>query len=395
MGNMKREQVPVKQYSVYGNGMAICTFLTIISQLPQLVDMGLSSNISRIVWISFFAIVLLTQKGRIELPTMGLVFMGGYIFFILTASAVMGRSYYATSLFSSIVLSFFIFVIGLGIGKEITEKDLLRCAKTYVIASTILALVLYFTIYDTYDISSAVYGYGSKNSAGVILFTALLIAFVYGWREKARLNNLINLAIILLMLFMVLIMKVRAMIVCIPVVAIVAVIKAPFKRSIRLPIILLCIGVLILLQIDAVYDLLINDILFASRGEDFANASSGRIEQWSAFLDNMQGRELLGDGKTGQESLILTAFLQCGIPMGIAIVWYALWPLRKVLHWGVQRKDSHVFLLLLVALVYFIDAIFEQLAPFGPGARCFYLWLLFGIMVSKNRLDQNRSFSKA
>lgn len=394
MGNIKREQAPIKEYSVYGNGMAICTFLTIISQLPQLVDMGLSSNVSRIVWLSFFAIVLLAQKGRIELPTTGLVFMGGYFFFTLMASVIMDRSYYGTSLFSSVIMSFFIFVVGLGIGREITEKDLLRCAKTYVIASTILALVLYFTIYDTYDISSAVYGYGSKNSAGVILFTALLIAFVCGWREKARLNNLINLAIIVLLLLMVLIMKVRAMIVCIPVVALVAVIKAPFKRSIRLPIILLCIGVLIALQIDEVYDLMINDILFAGRGDDFVSASSGRTEQWAALFDNLQGKELLGDGITEQESLILTALLQCGIPMGIAIIWYALWPLKKMLYWSRRHKDNFVFLLFLVALVYFIDAIFEQLAPFGPGARCFYLWLMFGIMVARDRCDQNRSFSK-
>ena len=135
MGNMKREQVPVKQYSVYGNGMAICTFLTIISQLPQLVDMGLSSNISRIVWLSFFAIVLLTQKGRIELPTMGLVFMGGYIFFILTASAVMGRSYYATSLFSSIVLSFFIFmnILNLLLLIKISCKILIKIKKEEIL----------------------------------------------------------------------------------------------------------------------------------------------------------------------------------------------------------------------------------------------------------------------
>ena len=45
----------------------------------------------------------------------------------------------------------------------------------------------------------------------------------------------------------------------------------------------------------------------------------------------------------------------------------------------------HLFLLLLVAVTYFIDAVFEMLAPFGPGVRCFYLWLIFGIILARGQ----------
>ena len=159
MESIKKELITGKEYSFFGNGIAVCTFLTIMSQLPQLVDMGLSSSISRIVWIAFFAIVMLAKRGKVQIPTIGLLFLSGYTVFSLLFSAFTSRSYYGTSLFSSIILSFFIFVIGLGIGKDITEKDLLRCGKTYVIASLVLALTLYFTIYRTYDINNVLYGY--------------------------------------------------------------------------------------------------------------------------------------------------------------------------------------------------------------------------------------------
>ena len=189
---------------------------------------------------------------------------------------------------------------------------------------------------------------------------------------------------------MVLVMKVRAMIVCIPVIALVVVVKAPFRKSIRLPIILLCVAVLILLQNEKVYDLLINNILFANRGDDLASASSGRFDEWLTLFDDLQGKELLGDGSAKRESLILTALLQCGIPMGVVIIAYAVWPLKCATYWSKQDKSNNMFMLLLVALVYSIDAIFEQLAPFGPGARCFWLWLLFGILQSRNVPDTTK-----
>lgn len=375
----------IRKYSFWGMVAALATFLTVMSQLPVLVLHGLSSSISRSVWMFFFGLILVVKWESLVLRRVvfPFVMVGCYTIFVLIATMLNTNGGYLTGLFSNVLLSFFILLVSMLIGKDLTERDLYLCGKIYVLASVILALVLYVTIYRSYDISNVVYAYSSKNSAGVILFTGALIAFVYGWHPGRKWVNFCNLMVITFLIYMVMIMKVRAMIVCIPIVAICAFMRAPFRRSIRVPVLLLCISLVIALQFDSVYNLLIDNILFAGRGGSLVDASSGRYEQWASFFENMQGQELFGDGQTEQESLILTAFLQCGIFMGGMIITYAAWPVTWALRRTKEENNQHLFLLLLIALTYFIDAIFEMLAPFGPGARCFYLWMLFGCILAK------------
>lgn len=373
-----------RKHSTAGIGMALATFLTIMSQLPQVVANGWSSPISRIVWIAFFGIIVFSKWHLLKIRQVNFSFItiGIYILFVLLARLVNGG--YNTALFSCVLLSFFVLVVGLIIGKDITEQDLFLFGKVYTLSCLVLGLVLYFDVYRGYDITSVIYAYGSKNSAGVILFTGALVAFVYGWSQK-KLYNLLNILVIAFLLFMVLIMKVRSVIICIPLVAFCAVLRAPFRRKLQIPLLLLCLALLIALQFDSVYDLLVNNILFANRGDTLADASSGRMDQWKNFARELSGNELFGDGKTERESLILTACIQCGIPMGFLIISYAVWPFVWTMRRTKRSSSKHMFFLLLVALSYFIVAIFEQLAPFGPGARCFCLWLLFGIILSKEK----------
>ena len=39
--------------------------------------------------------------------------------------------------------------------------------------------------------------------------------------------------------------------------------------------------------------------------------------------------------------------------------------------------------MVLIALGYSVNGLFEGLTPFGPGVKCYYMWLLFGILVGK------------
>lgn len=371
------------KYSICGIGAAAATFLTVISQLPMLTSGGWSSLISRAVWIAFFGVILLIKWNdlKIHRVTFGFAVVICYFLFVLFAGLFNGGGY-RTGLFSCVLLSFFVLMVGLLIGKDLREQDLYLCGRVLVLGCLILGLVLYFDIYRHYDITYVVYAYNSKNSAGVILFTGALVAFVYGWNQK-MLHNLLNLLVIVFLLYMVLIMKVRAVIICIPLVALCAILRAPFRKRVWIPLLLLCGALVIALQIDSVYELLIDNILLANRGDDLAAASSGRTDEWAAFLPNLQGKELLGDGVTEKESLIITAYLQCGVFMGTLIISYALWPLVWSLRRTSRTASKHMFLLLIVALSYFVDAIFEQLAPFGPGARCFWLWLLFGVIIAR------------
>jgi hypothetical protein len=126
-------------------------------------------------------------------------------------------------------------------------------------------------------------------------------------------------------------------------------------------------------------------------GHSFAEASSGRGEQWLNLFYEMRRYPLIGDGKTERESLILTALIQFGLLGGVPIILYSLWPLRKSMQLIKLYKSKHVFCLFCISVAYSVDSIFEQLAPFGPGVRCFFLWLLFGILMTNDNLVQGES----
>ena len=396
MLNKKTE--PTKKIGI-GNILTVVCFLTVMSQLPQIVSLGLSSLIAQVVWILFFGMVVYIKRDILIIKhfLISITFGVVYLIFVLLVSLISGTSYYTTGLFSVIVLSMFILFLSTQIGHDISSKDLINCGKAYILASLILAIDLYIFAYRGIDISNQQYQYASKNSAGVILMTAAIIAVMTDWRKLKKIEAIINIVCIAIFVVMIFIMKTRAMIVCVPVVIALLIWKAPMGKIFKTLLILLCVGSLIALQNEEVYDLVVNQIVFAGRKDNLDEMSSGRVNQWQHFGKYMEGNWIVGDGHTELESLILTAFVQCGALMGTLIILYALWPFLfsfvKVVRGDRSRE---IFLLLLISTVYFIDAIFEQLAPFGPGARCFYLWLILGILLSRStKTEKERSLNYA
>ena len=376
-----------KKTSLTGRVLAACCLLTVVSQLPQLVELNLSSTLGRVIWIGYFLFLCFVKNdGKLSFPRelrigIGVAFL--FIIFVFTASFVRNISYYNSSLVLPFFMSIFLLLLGVQTGDIITKYDFENCCKAYVLGAVVLALNLYFSVFRGADLSGKTYLYGSKNSAAVILFTAFLIAFVYGWKKGGKIRNLLNAFVLALFVVLIFMMKTRAMIVCFPLVAFVSVIRAPFRKKLKLPLVAVCLVFVVLLANPEIYDLLVNDIILGGRGEDLNDISSGRFEQWLNFPDMIREKILFGDGATELEAFPLTALIQYGIPMGVILIFFAAYPVGFSIRRLNQHNDNASFLLLLVSLAYFADSIFEQLAPFGPGARCFFLWILFGIVISR------------
>ena len=153
------------------------------------------------------------------------------------------------------------------------------------------------------------------------------------------------------------------------------------------------LGVLVLMYIllkPGLYDTLVNDIILGGRESDsLDDISSGRWSEWQNFFIDLGDNWLFGNGRMKRESLILTAILEYGIPMGLTIIMVAISPLRfAVLR--LKAKKRVIVVLFYVALCYFLNAVFEQLAPFGPGVKCYFMWLLFGVLLAqKDKFNVN------
>ena len=130
-------------------------------------------------------------------------------------------------------------------------------------------------------------------------------------------------------------------------------------------------------------EILIYDVLLG--GRDISNLndiSSGRASEWQTFFSDFINKPFLGHGRMKRESLILTSLLEFGLLGGGAILIIACWPL----YWAIRyfrKKNSDYLIFSSIAIVYLINGIFEQLAPFGPGVKCYFLWFLLGIYISR------------
>lgn len=366
--------------------LGLMTFFTVLSQLPQLVNAGYSSIISRTIWVLGFIIAILNGGFiTVKRVTGALVMACTLVAFSIVQVLTIKMTLFST-LSGCILLSIFILFVSTLFGKQLNKNDLEYVAKCYVLASAILALDLLFTTLRNADLSNRAYIYASKNSAGVILFTGFVLTMVYGFKKRKSLNNVFCIFLMSIFFLTILLLKTRAMIVCFPLILIIFTYFSPFGKKAKSIIIFISIVAAILLLNKQVYDIVINQIIFNNRNHTLKDVSSERFSDWAMLGKNMNGNWVIGDGRTEQESLILTALLQYGVFMGGYIILYALWPLVYSLQKIKKTKNKHIFCLLCIAAVYFVDAIFEQLAPFGPGVRCFFLWMLLGVMLSNNKL---------
>lgn len=366
--------------------LTICCFLTVFSQMPQFVESSLSSIISRIIWVVLILYVFISRRTLKINKTFlrSLIVPVVFSVFVFMMTVLTNVPYYSTGLYSVMLLSVFVFFIGTNVGEGLKDSDLRIIGGGYVAASIIVAFSVWIKYLKGADITEKMYLYASKNSIGIILLTAFIICYVYGWKKKKILINILNTAIMVFFVYVIMLLKCRAAIIVFPVIIAVSLVNSSFPKKVKVLIVLLLLALFIALQNDNFYQTIVENIILGSRGanDDLNEISSGRVDEWATFFKDFYKVLVVGDGASARESLILASYLQFGIFIGTLIICYAFWPLVKGIKWTYISKNKNAFLFLLIAIAYSINAILEQYSPFGPGVRCFYLWLLFGIFIS-------------
>ena len=179
-------------------------------------------------------------------------------------------------------------------------------------------------------------------------------------------------------------LKSRATLVGIPVVLLWIIFNAKKDKRVRNIVLLLTVVVFVFFIFHpSAYESLIDNVIFAGRDSgNIDSISSGRANEWRNFGKDFSEAWLFGYGDAKRESVILTALLEFGVLGGSLVLILAIWPVA----WGVRRlnKESQFYMLFTsTALVYFTNGIFEQLTPFGPGVKCYFLWFLFGVLLNR------------
>ena len=358
--------------------------MTNLSQMPLIVNAGYTRYFSVPLWAALALVCLIILK---VIPYSNIKNQF-FIVFVFAAYYLIGsifnKSYSNSELPYPIFLSSFVLFVGYLVGQflDIDDVDLLLTAC--VISITPVCIDVFRTYVYGVDMGDLVYAYASKNSVSQILLSAWIIILLRKFgKTTGFIKNVYYFLFFVLLTITLLGLKSRATIIGIPVAIIWILMHGKQDRKIKYIIILIMIAVVVfLLVMPQYYDMLVNNILLGNRSSSsLEDLTSGRYSQWQNFGNDFKDTWLLGQGSAARESIVLTALLEFGVVGGGFIFALALSPL-----WWCLRKFNHKnpFYLFFssLAIVYIVNGVFEQLAPFGPGVKCYLLWFLFGIFLN-------------
>lgn len=374
--------------------IVLIVFATNISQLPLLVESGVTRYLSFPGWIIVFIILAMEEKirfGRLEIKIMIMVFL--FTMGTLIADLCTPFKQLSSNLIPVFYLSIFILLIGLFSSKLLREEDLYKVIYSYVISMFIVSINVFIEVFSGgYNWLRIGYAYGSKNSISPMIFTAMIF-FLFIYKPTSRLKKIFKSCTLLFWLILLLALKSRTTILSLLFVPFVVIGYSKLHIKWKITISLLLIGLSLLLNYNPMLkEIVIDGVLLGGRGGTSINEiSSGRMDHLTLYFPMwIKGNELFGTGTLYVESFPFNAILKHGLLVGWILIVVALWPII----WAIRNANRHNILhitFLIISISYSFNGLFEAQAPFGPGTKNYILWLMFGLLYGESRKQRRQN----
>ncbi|MGU8908542.1 O-antigen ligase family protein [Clostridium perfringens] len=274
-----------------------------------------------------------------------------------------------------------------------TKISVEKIVNSFVYSSLLVGIYIYIDTFRGQDWSDSMgYLYASKNSISTIFVIAVICILLY-WKNKSMSVKYSVLIFFIVLIFM---MKSRTSILGLLfsyIYFLTFVIENKKKKLIYLSIFISII--LFILCNENLNNLIINKIIFNNRiGSDLNSLSSGRVDHFNIFFENFKFNPLVGNGGMYLESFPLAILISYGIIGSIFIFILSISPIII----GFIDRNSYKYikvrrLMILLNIVLIVNGLFEELSPFGPGVKCYLLWVITGIylglIVKEERRNNN------
>lgn len=359
-------------------------FLSNISYLPYFTVNGLTQYLSYPAWALILATVFLYGQWYLALRDVKFVIiLLGSIGLMAILQGVASKDYFSSLLTKCFILVMIIMLAGGLIartGKTQDAENLLFYA--YIAATFILCVVVFEQYLLGQDLSSTIYSYKSKNETAFLATASVTMLLFMKQEKETKFRALMKYGLILFFIFIIACMRCRSMLIGVTAALLARLFYKDGSKGMKIFIVLVFVAVGLGLLNNRFYDELVNNILFASRDStDMNELSSGRLDQiaygWERFKNNI----LLGTGDTATvDCFYISALMQYGLFMGSALIVLGVYPLTWGLYNYRRIKTPVCMIMIVCALAFIIGGIFEENAPFGPGARCYISWFLFGYL---------------
>ena len=369
-----------------GSFFVLITFATVLSQLPYFVSRGMASNISIAIWAVAVAVCFANVR-VVRIRNIGTPIRIAVIFLLFVFIAGMTNdAYWSSSIPRAVMIAMFVLFVGNVLGPSISTFDLKRIMRSYAYATVVLAIDVYLEFFRGATFSR-IYIYNEKNSTALLLFTGLIILLAELGEKRKKPGNSVktafNIVLCVILAYGTLILQCRAVYVSAAIVLVLFVISSGLNKRVKTLIVLTVFAaILYYLTHGQALDSFLDRFIYAGRSStDLNDLSSGRTQEWSHFWTDLGDGFLFGNGRMKRESLVLTALLEFGFVFGVPILYLAVYPILFGIK-NIDKNSSLYFLFIAVAIGFATNMLFEQLAPFGPGVKCFLLWFLLGIFAS-------------
>ncbi len=354
---------------------------SIFAQIPDL-NLGLRNLLNYFPWI-IAVLYLVFYVNYVNLAHFQLLLLPSVVIFMYLLGLFVGKSY-DFNLFRALIITSLVFCVGVVLGENIPEKHFKLILKAICIVTLIFALYLYFQVLGGGTLySDREEGVDGKNSLSLIVAVPIVI-MLYTSDIFPRLRW----GFIPFLVFLVILMRSRTSMVC----ALGALIGKVFignrsRKEKVLYTIALCIVIYLFVINEKMYDRVINQIFFRGKElneENMSAITSGRSEMQKGFSQAFKWVWFVGGGGYAYENFYMDTLIKYGLFGAVPVFLFAFSPSIYFFK-DFKDKQNKEFRALLLALnvLMLISGIGEEMPPFGPGVKCFVLWLTFGYYIGR------------
>lgn len=366
--------------------IAILTFLlaitgSLISQIPSLLESGYD-QIFKLIWVLPFAYMAFTAPlaylSNKLLPFY--LFITVFALYCFSCQMYTGRQYLNEDLYN-IAISLMMTMVSYSFWYHHGSPRVMQAiAFIMLIGGLLLSLIIYFSFLQNADITSNYYAYGEKNSIAQILLCCGYFALIF-FTPSNKLMRWGTLFIVLIIFIVMTMNRSRATLLSAFYIIYYYIFHSN-NRKLKLWIVAISLLSVAYLAVSAnAYDLIMNGILLGGRdATDMNSLSSNRVILFAIALQRIPQHPWLGSGDYYVDCMPLNILTQYGI-WGLLIVHIFLFYVYRIL---IKAKNIHPMNMVayIIFMAFIINAMFEARPPFGPGVKCFFVWMMLGFMMA-------------
>lgn len=364
----------------------LLVFITNLSQLPFLIGNGLFKIVNYSLWLLSLIILIINKKNIVIKNKYKIYFLYIFILLISVFFVIFGKNS-NTNIIFPLSISMFVLFIGYNFGNIYKMEDFKLIAYSFIISGLIVAMSVFLQmISNGFTWTSRVYAYASKNSVSQILVTVFILLAVFQQKQNKTFKLIFNFIFVLLFIELCM-LKSRASLLCIIFILIYLISSKKVVKSTKtFFLIMFLVFIVLIIFYPNFKQFIIDNIIFAGRDSNsLSSISSGRTEMLESFFQLFKESPFFGHGNFYFENMQLGALLEYGFIGGLVINIIAILPIIYAIKNYRLNSSINNQTLMLLAISYYINGFFEQLSPFGPGVKCYFLWFLYGLSLYWNK----------